>query len=162
MVTSLKLKERALLKEVANEVIDSVRLSKTQEVFPLSVTLYDDGDFEVSVDGGNGANAFDVSIESITVDGEDEIMIVKLTNDTGHVQNLTGQPFSVTVTALDDEQIEGVESLTFDIIDSAKEDSHPGADDADGDYGGIGNDYISFEINDDDFDDLDDDPVPED
>jgi hypothetical protein len=46
IIASLKLKERALLKEVANEVIDSVRLSKTQEVFPLSVTLYDDGDFE--------------------------------------------------------------------------------------------------------------------
>jgi len=72
-------------------------------------------------------------------------MSVTLTNTTSKDINLTGDPLEVTVTPVDDNIVEGPESLVFDIIDSAWEGANP-----DGDYGGEGNDYIKFNINDSD------------
>ena len=46
VVALLDVRERALLKEVANEVIQAANTSPTKEVFPLSFTLYDTGEFE--------------------------------------------------------------------------------------------------------------------
>jgi len=51
IVALLDVKERAMLKEVASEVIQSVSESPTNEIFPLCFTLYDTGKFEEADSG---------------------------------------------------------------------------------------------------------------
>ncbi|MAG27592.1 hypothetical protein CMI47_18825 [Candidatus Pacearchaeota archaeon] len=46
VIASLMMQEGAQIKEIADSVIDAVAQSENHEVFPLQVTLYDDGEFE--------------------------------------------------------------------------------------------------------------------